>query len=91
MFPWRERSPWGSASKEVAKQRLRLVLVQDRAGCSPELLSALRQELLAVISKYLEVEEEGVEIRLSTGERQVVLAANVPVRGIRRLSVPVTW
>ncbi|MEW6545302.1 MAG: cell division topological specificity factor MinE [Bacillota bacterium] len=90
MFNWRGRGqPTISPSREVAKERLRLILVHDRAGCSPELLQALKEEMVMAISRYLEVEREGIEIRLVSGEKQAMLAANIPIRAVRRAGVSV--
>lgn len=83
MFPWRKASG-PLSSKETAKERLRLILVHDRAGCTPQLLENLKEDMLTVISKYMEVDEGGMEIRLSTAERQAVLEANIPVRTLHR-------
>jgi cell division topological specificity factor len=68
----------------VAKERLRLILVHDRAGCSPDLLQALKEEMVTAISRYLEVDRAGIEIRVVSGERQAVLAASIPIRAVRR-------
>ena len=48
-----------SSSKQVAKERLRLVLVHDRVNVSPNLLEALKEDLLEVISKYMEINDKG--------------------------------
>lgn len=72
-------------SKNAAKERLQLVLVHDRAGVSPELLEQLKGEIMAVISKYIEIEQEEFDIQVTStksgdGERRVpVLAANIPI------------
>lgn len=83
VFPWGKRVG-GAGSGETAKERLRLVLVHDRIGSSQEILSGLKEEMLAVISKYLEVDAGGIEVRLNTSHRQTVLAASIPVRSVRR-------
>ena len=44
------------ASKEVAKERLKLILIHDRADLSPELLQNIKEEIMGVISKYAEME-----------------------------------
>lgn len=90
MFNWRGRGQAApSPSREVARERLRLILVHDRAGCSPELLQALKEEMVHAISRYLEVDREGMEIRVVTGERQAVLAASIPIRAVRRVKATV--
>lgn len=75
-------------SAEVASERLQMVLKYDRAKLPPGLVDALKDELVAVVSRYLEVAEEGAEVTLSSpGTRSgapMALVANVPVRGPRR-------
>lgn len=71
----REGTPANSA-----KQRLQLVLVQDRVKLPPEVMEAMRADLIAVISKYVDVDVEGVEFNLTKGEQFDKLTANIPVR-----------
>lgn len=72
-------------TSSVAKERLQLVLVHDRAGVSPELLDKLREEIIRVISKYIEIEQDSLDIQLTRtksedGERIVpALVANIPI------------
>lgn len=73
------------ASKEIAKERLRLVLVHDRANVSPELLKLLKDELVQVISRYMEIDEKGLEVTLDTSENMVALVASIPVRRVKRV------
>ncbi|MCL4516530.1 MAG: cell division topological specificity factor MinE [Firmicutes bacterium] len=71
-------------SKDTAKERLRLVLVHDRTSISPQLLETLREELIAGISKYLEIDEGGLEVNLDRNERAVALVASIPIRKMKR-------
>jgi len=73
-----------SSSKNVAKERLRLVLVHDRAGVSPELLESLKADLINVISNYMEIDEDALEVSLDSSENQVALVANIPVKKMKR-------
>jgi len=73
-------------SKNIAKERLRLVLLHDRSSVSPELLQVLKTELIKVISTYLEIDEQALEVSLETSDNQVALVANIPVRGMKRLN-----
>ena len=52
-------------SKSVAKERLKLVLVHDRVDCSPKLLDLIKTDILKVIANYAEIEEDGLEIKMS--------------------------
>lgn len=76
-----------SASADIAKERLRLVLVHDRANVSPQFLEALKEELIAVISHYMEIEEDNMEVTLQKGDNQVALVANIPIRRMKRAAV----
>jgi cell division topological specificity factor len=72
-------------SKNVAKERLRLVLVHDRANVSPQLLENLREDLIDVINKYLEIDQTALEVSLNTAvDDSIALVANIPILGVRR-------
>jgi cell division topological specificity factor len=70
-------------SREIAKNRLQLVLVQDRVNMSPQLLQTLKDELISVISKYVEIDEENMEVTFTQSRRQSRLTADIPVVGAR--------
>lgn len=80
----RGREPEGS--KEAAKERLRLVLVHDRADVSPHLMEMLKEDMLEVISKYMEIDEDGFEVRLEHFDSSVALRADIPVRKLKRVA-----
>ncbi len=71
------------SSGAIAKERLQLVLVHDRAGVSPELVQTLRREIVTVISKYLDIDQSGMEINLTQGRNRSKLVANIPIRSSR--------
>lgn len=74
-----------SGSKEIAKERLRLVLVQDRANALPDdMMEALREEIIQVISKYMDIDESQLNVGLSKSDKEVALVANIPVVRIKR-------
>ena len=73
-----------ASSKEVAKERLRLVLVHDLVNVTPEHMEALRNDLIRVISSYLEINEEEMEISLEKNDSSVALVANIPVNKVKR-------
>ena len=73
-----------AASKRVAKDRLRLVLVHDRADVSPHLLEALKEDLIRVISDYMEIDTNGLEVSLNNENNTVALIANIPVLRMKR-------
>jgi cell division topological specificity factor len=70
--------------KTTAKPRLRLVLVHDRASLSPGLVNALKEDLIEVISKYMEIDEAGMEVMFDEGDDSVALTANIPVKSVKR-------
>ncbi|MBN1994285.1 MAG: cell division topological specificity factor MinE [Anaerolineae bacterium] len=72
-----------STSREIAKNRLQLVLVQDRVNLSAGKMNQLKDELIQVISKYVEIDQDGIEISLTGNGRQHRLTANIPVIGAR--------
>jgi len=78
---FREREP---SSREVAKERLQLVLAYDRVKISPELLQTLKNELITVISRHVEIDREGVEVTFSQGKRRSRLIADIPLLDTRR-------
>jgi cell division topological specificity factor len=78
-------------TKEVAKSRLKLVLVQDRLNCSNTMMENLRRDILEVISRYMEFDVDDMDIQVTNarvsadGEGTPVLIANIPVRGMRKV------
>ena len=71
-------------SKDMAVERLRLVLVHDRANVSPGLMEALKEDLIQVISKYMDIDEDLIEVHLNSSDLSASLTANIPVKRIRR-------
>ena len=77
------------SSKSVAKERLKLVLVHDRVDCSPQLLDMIKDDILKVIADYAEIEENGLEIKMSKSRGEddespvSALVANIPLRNIK--------
>lgn len=74
-------------SKSTAKDRLKLLLVHDRADVSSDLLEQMREELLQVIGKYLEIDEDNSEINLTSEENKARLEANMAVKSIKRNNI----
>ncbi|MFC1975196.1 cell division topological specificity factor MinE [Chloroflexota bacterium] len=73
-----------TSSREIAKNRLQLVLVQDRVNLPAGKMDQLKDELIQVISKYVEIDQDGIEISLTGNGRQHRLTANIPVVRARR-------
>ncbi|MBN2794899.1 MAG: cell division topological specificity factor MinE [Clostridia bacterium] len=76
------------SSSDVARDRLKLVLVHDRANCSPELLEMIRGEILEVLEKYVNIDSSKLDIRISNHEREFdgkpALIANIPITSMKR-------
>jgi len=68
-----------SSSSDLAKQRLQFVLVHDRANISPGLLDILKDEIIAVISRHIDIDTGGVEITFTQGKRESRLVADIPL------------
>jgi len=76
-----------SSSKNIARERLRLVLVHDRINVSPQLLESLKEDLIRVISHYMEIDESSLEVSLnSVDDNSVALVANIPVLKMKRIT-----
>jgi len=67
------------SSAQTAKERLKLVLVHDRAGLSPNRLDALKDELIDVISRHVEIDRHAVRISLTRDRDQQRLVADIPI------------
>ena len=74
----------GQNSKDVAKERLRMVLVHDRATVAPHVWEALKVDLIKVISRYLDIDEASMDVQLQTEKDAVALVASIPVRSVKR-------
>lgn len=72
-------------SKSIAKERLRLVLVHDRSSISPQLLESLKEDMLRVISGYMEIDRRETQVTLKSDEKSATLIANIPVLKINRI------
>lgn len=70
------------SSAEDAKERLQLVLVHDRTNLPPAALEALKDDLIAAISKYVEIEAQSVQISIERQGRSQRLVANIPLRAV---------
>ena len=78
-----------SKSKDTAKERLHLVLMQDRANVSADFLELMKQEIIEVIKKYIDVDESAIDVRLTNKENEdgtngaPALYANIPIINIK--------
>ena len=76
-------------SGDVAKDRLKLLLVSDRADCSPDVMEAIKNDIIQVISKYMEIDAEGLDIQITQTESETTngtvpaLYANIPIKDLK--------
>ena len=76
-------------SKDAAKERLHLVLMQDRANVSADFLDLMKQEIIEVIKKYIDIDESAMDVRLTNKENgdgingAPALYANIPIINIK--------
>jgi len=71
------------ASKTLAKERLRLVLMSDRVSLAPETFDEMKSEMLSVIRRYLEIDEQALDMHFENLERQFALLASIPVLKVK--------
>ena len=70
-------------SRNDVKQRLQLLLAHDRADITPQILEKIRREIVEVVSKYVEIDDEGLEFMLESDQRLSALVVNFPIRRVR--------
>ncbi|MBR5376650.1 MAG: cell division topological specificity factor MinE [Lachnospiraceae bacterium] len=77
-------------SSDVAKDRLKLVLVSDRSSCSPEIMEKIKNDIIEVLSKYVEIDKEGLDIKITqmendegTDKSAPALYANIPIKNMK--------
>ena len=79
-------------SGDVAKDRLKLLWVSDRADCSPDVMMAIKNDIIQVISKYMEIDAEGLDIQITQTESETsngtvpALSANIPIKDLKHSS-----
>lgn len=79
-----------SSSKNIAKERLKLVLIHDRANISPKFLEMVKGDIIKIISNYMEIDESGLDIKLSrmeqpNNEYTSLLIANIPIKKMKNI------
>lgn len=72
-----------SSPKDVAKERLKLILIHDRSDMSPEFLELIKEDLLKVLSKYVEIDNSDIDVKLTKVEEETgdapALIASIPI------------
>ena len=78
------------SSSSKAKDRLKLVLVSDRANCSPDTMEMIKNDIIQVISKYMEIDTQGLDIQITQTESDggngnvPAIYANIPIKEIKK-------
>ena len=79
-------------SGDVAKDRLKLLLVSDRANCSPDVMELIKNDIINVISKYMIIDTDGLDIQITQTESDSnngmvpALSANIPINVMKNRS-----
>lgn len=75
-------------SKNIAKERLKLVLVHDRSNCTPELLELLKEDILNSISEHVDYDASDMDIKITRTREDAsgnpVLVASIPIKNMKR-------
>lgn len=80
------------SSREVAKDRLKILLISDRVNCSPEVMDMIKQDIAKVISRYMKIDTENMEIEISKssvrgrGNKNPSLYASIPILDLHKIS-----
>lgn len=76
-----------ASPKDVAKERLRLILIHDRAKLSPEILESIKEDILKVLSKYVEIDNGEIDVKMTTTEEiqgdTPALIASIPIKRMK--------
>lgn len=80
------------SSRQVAKDRLKILLISDRVNCSPEVLDMIKRDIAKVISRYMKIDTQNMEIEISKstlkgrGDKNPSLYANIPILDLHKIS-----
>ncbi len=75
-------------SGATAKERLRLVLLSDHLSLAPDVVEALKRDLLEVISRYVEIDPAHADVTFEQRDSEVAMLANIPITGVRARQRP---
>jgi len=88
MLEWLNRLFGAPTSSSIAKDRLRLVLLSDHLALAPEVIDALRKDLIEVISRYVEVDEKNSDVSFEHKDAGVAMLANIPILSVKPRPTP---
>ncbi len=82
------------SSSEVAKDRLKMVLVSDRSAVNPEIMERIKNDIIQVLAKYVEIDQDGLDIKITQVEAEnddkgaastvPALYANIPIKSMKQ-------
>lgn len=75
--------------REIAKDRLKILLISDRVNCSPEMMEMIKNDIAKVISKYMKIDTESMEIQITKTSikgrtKNPTLYANIPILDLKQ-------
>lgn len=88
LLEWFREAFGTPSSSSVAKERLRIVLLSDHLALAPEVVDALRRDLLDVISRYVEVDEAHCDVSFEHKEAGIAMLANIPILSMKAREHP---
>jgi cell division topological specificity factor len=88
MIEWVKKLFGTQPSSTTAKERLRLVLMTDHLALAPEMIESMKRDLVDVISRYVEVDREKVEVNFEREDRALAMLANIPIVSVNRPTPP---
>ena len=88
MFDFLKKFFGPETSSTTARERLRLVLLSDHLQLAPEVVEALKRDLVAVISRYCEIDESHCDVTFEQQDKQVAMLANIPIVAMKSRSGP---
>lgn len=78
------------SSGSIAKDRLKMLIVSDRADCSPDIMEQIKNDIIHVLSKYVEIDLDGLDIKIEQTESEScngmvpALFANIPIKDMKQ-------
>ena len=79
-----------NSSREIAKDRLKILLISDRVNCSPEMMDMIKNDIAKVISKYMKIDANSMEIQITKTNgkgrslKNPTLYANIPILDLKQ-------